>query len=113
MIKQSAEQLLLKTMNRNLQHASLNIETDDDNATSLVFPYVIAAVACLMGVGLAFQYAYSYVCRVYFGREEPVEPLSGEEILANLSDDQRRAVLQAILVKVCKVRQVALAAPYC
>jgi hypothetical protein len=109
--------LLLKTttMNRKLQHASIALEKDDDSM-SLVFPYTIAVIVCLICVGLAFRYAISWVCRVYFGRdifEEPVEPLSGEEILANLSDDQRRAVMQAILSKVCKVRYDRQVAPLC
>ena len=102
-----AEPLLRVIMHRRLQHASIALEKDDD-ASSLLFPYMISVVVCLVGSMLAFQYAYQWVCRVYFGREEPVEPLSGEEILANLTDDQRRAVLQAILSKVCKVRHVPL-----
>jgi hypothetical protein len=90
-------------MNRKLQHASIALEKNDDSS-SLLFPYAVAGLVCLICVGFAFQYAYSWVRRVCFGFEEPVEPLSGEEILANLSDDQRRAVMQAILTKVCKVR---------
>jgi hypothetical protein len=105
----AAQQLLLlkrTTMNRQLQTASIALE-DDDDSMSLLFPYSILAIVGLVCVGFAFRYAYSWVCRVYFGRivfAEPVEPLSGEEILANLSDDQRREVMQAILSKVCKVR---------
>lgn len=110
-------QLLLKTitMNRKLQHASIALEKNDDSM-SLLFPYIIAVIVCLICVGFAFRYAISWVCSVYFGRDvfqEPVEPLSGEEILANLSDDQRRAVMQAILSKVCKVRYDRQVAPLC
>ena len=105
-------QLLLKTttMNRKLQHASIALEKDDD-PMALLFPYCISVIVCLVCVGFAFRFAYSWVCRVYFGYEEPVEPLSGEQILANLSVDQRRDVMQAIISKVCKVRYDRQATP--
>jgi hypothetical protein len=109
------QQLLLKTttMNRKLQHASIALEKDDD-PMALLFPYCISVIVCLVCVWFAFRFAYSWVRRVCFGYEEPIEPLSGEEILANLSDDQRRAVMQAIISKVCKVRYDRQAAPlYC
>jgi hypothetical protein len=92
-------------MNRRLQVSSLALEDDDDDKYSLLFPYIISVLSCLICIGIAFQYMQSYVCRVFFGREEPIDPIVAEQILANLSEDQRRAVIQTILSKTSKVRQ--------
>jgi len=90
-------------MHRSLQHASLALDKQDNNS-SLSFSYAIGGLACLAGAWVVLQFTYHWVCRVYFGREEPVEPLTGEEILAGLSEDQRRAVLETIISKFNKVR---------
>ena len=91
-------------MDRILQHANLALTNPKDEPSSALFPYMIAVAVTVMVIVLGIQHIYLWICRVYFGREPPPEPISGEEIMANLTEEQRRAVLQAILSKVCKVR---------
>jgi hypothetical protein len=89
-------------VNRILQHANIGLDAQDDDDNSLLFPYVMSIVICLIGVLYFLQCCYMYVCRVYCGRE-PVR--SGEEILSELTEDQRKAVMKSILAKLCKVRE--------
>ena len=74
---------------------------DSSNSFEFGFPIFVAVIFCMSSVFLALQYAYWWVCRTYFGRVDSVE---GDEILASLTEEQRRAVFQAVVSKLCKVR---------
>ena len=86
---------------RGLQDASSEKKEDEQYDDNLFFPYAVSSLVCLGVAWILFKIAYIYVLKRFFGWEKP---LSGEEILANLSEEERRAVLQSILSQFSKVR---------
>lgn len=91
---------------RQLQHASLALEKSG-NATDSLFPYLISVFFAIFAVYLALRYSYLWMCRVVCGREPPPKPLNGEEILANMTDEERKAVFHAVVKKLCKTATVS------
>jgi len=89
---------------RQLQTSSLAVKPDD-GMSSLLFPYTIFAFACLAVGYVLFRLAYNW----YFGIEdEPDEPpLTGDEILAQLTEEQRREIVKDILGQFCKAATVS------
>lgn len=94
-------------MNRLLQHAALALNKEQNNGEQkidlLFIPYIIAIAILLVFVKVSFQFLGSWICEKYFGRVESPEPMTGEELLAQLSEEQRDAVRHAVIAQVCKV----------
>ncbi|CAB9513514.1 H2 finger protein [Seminavis robusta] len=94
-------------VHRHLQHAKLGlVKSDEEEGSvkdpSLLFPYVVSIIVCVSLAVYALHYLHSYICRNIFGREPPFDPIEGEQVLANLTEDQRKAVTHALLSKYCK-----------
>lgn len=88
-----------------------NSAPQQQNESSLLFIMTIVSFICIFYLICTFQCLRLWLCHKLLGREAPIQPpiepddtiLVNDEFVSNLTDDQRRAVLEAIFSESSKV----------
>ena len=86
----------MTTMFRHLQVATVGNDRGGDHNTPLYLPYgvgIFMVFGLLLVVG---QIAHYYICKFVCGREDPID---AQELLSELTEDQRRKVLVMVVAK--------------